>query len=251
MLGDGTATIASYLGWWADAGVVDACTDAPFDWLATEAKRAAVPAPAVLLAAPRHPASAHVAPPAPPATEHDDLAALDAWLAGSPDVPGRDWAHRLVLPEGPADAPLMLLADVPDIADVDGGRLFAGAQGKLLGAMLGSIGLSREACRIGSIAFTRPIAGKITPAAAPPLLALAQRHIALARPRALLLLGPQAAQLMTGEALTPEPRQRVLNQDGAKVATFAIHHPRLLLERPLLKRTAWEGLKLVREHVRK
>lgn len=240
--------IESYLGWWADAGLTDAVSDRPFDWLAPVAK----PAPRDIASLQRA-TLAQVASPAAtivtetPAALPDDLAAFDAWLAETADLPGLDWSTQRVLPSGPANAPLMLLADVPDPADIEAGRLFSGAQGRLIDAMLATIGLSRDACRIGSIALTRPIGGRLDGSDADRLIAVARRHVALAKPRALLLVGQQSAQLVAGEGISPTPRQLEFNHDGVTVAAFAIHHPRLLLERPLLKRPAWEVLKRVRE----
>lgn len=141
----------------------------------------------------------------------------------------------------------MLLSDVPDAADIEAEGLFSGKQGQLLDAMLAAIGLTRAMCRIGSIAVTRPIGGRIDGAAAKALTSIARHHVALARPKVLLLLGQQSAQLIAEESIPSMPRQQDLNHSGVSVASFAIHHPRLLLERPLLKRPVWEVLKRVRE----
>lgn len=248
MIGEQSQAIKSYVGWWAEAGLIDAVSDDPFDWLAPIAK----PAPRDIAEMQRA-TLAKVAPAAstasatPKAALPTDLAAFDTWLADSADLPGLEWSMQRVLPSGPAEAPLMLLADAPDPADIEAGRLFSGAQGKLIDAMLAAIGLSRGACRIGSIALTRPIGGRLDGSDADRLTAIARRHVALAKPRALLLLGQQSAQLVAGEGVSPALRQLEFNHDGVTVAAFAIHHPRLLLERPLLKRPAWDVLKRVRE----
>jgi uracil-DNA glycosylase len=252
MFGGHSQTIDSYTGWWADAGLIDAVSDHPFDWLAPVAPPAPVTAPRDIAALQRA-TLAQVAPAATTASDEKpvalpgDLAAFDTWLTETIDLPGLDWSMQRVLPYGPADAPLMLLADAPDPADIEAGRLFSGAQGKLIDAMLAAIGLTRDACRIGSIALTRPIGGRLDGSDADRLTAIARRHIALAKPRALLLVGQQSAQLVAGEGVSPALRQLEFNHDGVTVAAFAIHHPRLLLERPLLKRPAWEVLKRVRE----
>lgn len=248
MIGEQSQAIKSYVGWWGDAGLIDAVSDEAFDWLAPVVKIATRD-----IAEMQRATLAQVAPTAAthpaerPETLPDDLAAFDAWLAESADLPGLDWSMQRVLPSGPVDAPLMLLADAPDPADIEAGRLFSGAQGKLIDAMLAAIGLSRDACRIGSIALTRPIGGRLDGGDADRLTAIARRHVALVNPRALLLVGQQSAQLVAGEGVSPTLRQLEFNHDGVTVAAFAIHHPRLLLERPLLKRPAWEVLKRVRE----
>lgn len=252
MVGEQSQAIESYLGWWTAAGLTDAVSDDIVDWLAPVAPSAARTA-----VAPPQPYRQEPASPAPViaragATDPGDappfdLSAFDEWLASSTGVPGHDWSMQRVIPSGPANAPLMLLADVPDPADIEAGRLFSGAQGRLVDAMLAAIGLTRDRCRIGSLGVTRPIGGRLDGDDGMQLLALARHHIAIARPHVLLLLGQQSAQLVAGDAISPQPKQHSLNHDGVTTAAFAIHHPRLLLERPLLKRPAWEVLKRVRE----
>lgn len=248
MIGGQSQAIKSYVGWWAEAGLIAAVSDEPFNWLAPVERaepQQSSPNPAKVAA----PVSASIRPAAASTASAlpTKLVAFDSWLSETTDLPGHDWSIRRVLPTGPADAPLMLLADAPDPADIEAGQLFSGAQGRLVDAMLTAIGLSRDACRIGSIALTRPIGGRLDGSDADSLTAVARRHVALAKPRALLLVGQQSAQLVAGEGISPSPRQLEFNHDGVTVAAFAIHHPRLLLERPLLKRPAWEVLKRVRE----
>ncbi len=246
MVGEQLQSIKSAMDWWADAGLIDAVSDKPFDWLAPVER--AMPLASVAIERASFAAAVAERPAqAASAALPDTLAAFDAWLANSPDLPGREWSMQLALPAGPAAAPLMLIADVPDPADIEAGRLFSGAQGRLIEAMLAAIGLTRDACRIASIAVTRPVGGRLDGADADRLIAIARHHIALVRPKSLLLLGQQSAQLIAGEAISPTPCQHSLNHDGVKTAAYALHHPRLLLERPLLKRPAWEVLKRVRE----
>ncbi len=174
----------------------------------------------------------------------DSVVAFDQWLGIATNIPGVDWSARC-LPYGPADASLMILADGPDAEDVTAGALFSGAAGRLLDAMLSAIGRSRSDVRIASIALTRPVAGRIDGPEAAALTAIARHHVTLVQPRHLLLLGQQASQLFAAENQTPN--QPNINQDGTTMVTLAIHHPRLLLERPLLKRQAWDVLKTLKE----
>lgn len=246
MIGEQSRAIDSLLGWWADAGLIDAVSDQPCNWLAPVER--AMPLSAVAIERPTPaPTAAYAAPAALDDGLPDDLAAFDQWLADSEALPGAAWSMRRVLPTGPANPPLMLLADVPESADIEAGTLFSGKQGQLINAMLSAIGLRREQCRIGSIALTRPLGGRIDGADAARLTAIARQHLALVQPRITLLLGQQSAQLIASEMVGAAPRQLDLNHNGVTVAAFAMHHPRLLLERPLLKRPAWEVLKRARE----
>ena len=258
MFGGHAAILKNYLGWWADAGLIDAVADAPQPWLdAPAAPARAAPAgeavastaPAPQPAPPPPAAAAPAEPQTLPDTLPDTLDALDDWLATSPDLPGARWSLRRIAPTGPQAAPIMLLTDCPAESDIAAGRLFADAPGALLDAMLAAIGQTREALRIGSIALTRPLAGRMDPRDGEALVHIARHHIALARPRALLLIGERAARLISGEGVGIDggDSQRIFNHGGVTVPAYAIHHPRLLLDQPALKKPTWEVLKKLKE----
>lgn len=267
MNGGHSSIISSYLGWWSAAGLVDSVGDEACDWLSAvppavaTASNVAVPAvpatrstvtlndagrlvaPEIGAAVPVAMAKAALQGPLP-----DDLDGFDSWLASRPALPGAMWSGPPVLPYGPVAAPLMIMSDAPDEDDLVQGALFAGAPGRLLDAMLAAIGLTREAVRVASIALTRPPAGRIEGADSDTLLAMARHQISIARPRHLLLLGQQTCSLLTGEVVPPDGLgQRQINLSGGMRAAIAIHHPRLLLKQPLLKRPAWTALKPLKE----
>jgi DNA polymerase len=141
-----------------------------------------------------------------------------------------------------------VIADVPDADDFAAGHLLAGAAGRLFDAMLAAIGLARRDIRLASIALTRPPAGRIEGADSGYLVDMARHHTAIARPQNILLLGQQSCALLTGEGVSADGvGQRQINHSGANTAASAIHHPRLLLKQPLLKRSAWTALKRLKE----
>jgi DNA polymerase len=77
---------------------------------------------------------------------------------------------------------------------------------------------------------------------------IARHHVALVQPKILILLGPQLCQLVSGRTIVPATEdQPIINHIAPKTDAFAVHHPRMLIERPQLKRHAWEVLKRVRE----
>ena len=252
MFGGHAAHVKSYLGWWADAGLLDTVSDAPRPWLTTAPLPAPAPhtaqaQPAVTSSAPTPDPAAVAAPPPARAALPDTLPAFDAWLATSSDLPGARWSPRRILPTGPQAAPIMLLADCPSESDIGAGRLFSGAVGDLLDAMLTAIGQSRDTLRVASVALTRPIAGRMDDRDREALTRIARHHIALVQPRALLLLGDRTARLLTGNGVGIDAQQRIFNHAGVTVPVHAIHHPRLLLEQPALKRPTWEVLKCLRD----
>ncbi|MFM6853322.1 MAG: uracil-DNA glycosylase family protein [Sphingopyxis sp.] len=177
-----------------------------------------------------------------------DFAGFDQWLRDGADVPGGQWSPVRVLPTGPANPGLMILSDVPDPSDMDAARLFSGPSGRLLDAMLGAIGLTRDDVRTGSIAVTRPIGGRLEGVELPALLEMARHHIRLVQPAALLILGQQSCKILAGSNIPAQAEPlRDVNHIDAKTVAFAMHHPRMLIERPLLKRPAWAVLKCLKE----
>src|SRR3546814_14738126 len=64
-----------------------------------------------------------------------------------------------IVPEAVARADLMIISDMPDMEDMRAGALFSGRVGQLFDALLGAIGLQREAIYFCSLASTRPPGG--------------------------------------------------------------------------------------------
>ena len=260
-------TISSYLGWWADAGLTDPVAEEACDWLAAPAPvpvrvpvRSETVAHDGLATAPVRAEPARIgggvagvagngAAPSLPETLPSTLTEFDAWLADYADLPGAHWSAKRCMPIGPAGAPLMIIADCPDVDDLDTGQLFSGANGRLLDAMLGAIGFDRAALRVASIALTRPPAGRIDSETVVPLRRMMLHHIALAKPQRILVLGQQTNQIVCETIIAPDGHgQQDINHFGGITTAYAVHHPRLLLERPMLKRAAWVTLKRIKDH---
>ncbi len=212
--------IASALGWWADAGVDAAISEQPCDWLAPAAARPAVVA--------RTPA-ARALP--------GDLAAFRDLLATGDYVAAAPPPRRRIAPAGDADAALAVVADMPDEADLEAARLLT-AEAALFDAMLAAMGTARDAIYLAPLSPARIIGGKIGGAAAP-LAALMRAHLAFVRPKALLVLGDEAARAMGLERGV----LRNLNHDGGTVAAIAIVHPRILRRTPACKAEAWAAMR--------
>ena len=220
----------SALGWWREAGVDALVDDAPRDWL----KPATTPSPSTSAAPPP------AAVPMLPAT----LAAMHAKLA----EPGlvANALGRPLAPAGDVAAGLMLLVDAPESGDDEAGQLVAGEAGRLLDRMLGAIGRDRASIYLAALAPARPAGGRIAPADAGELAELALQHVALVRPRVLLLLGDAAAAAILGMNLA-EARGRIheIEHRGASVAAIASFHPRYLLREQGAKAQAWQDLRLL------
>ncbi len=187
-----------------------------------------------------------------PADAPDTLAAFDAWLAAAQAKAFRQYSPHPALPSGPEKPQIMLISDFPDespdVSGLPGQPLFGGEQGRLVAAMLAAIGLDITAQRLASIAMTRPLARRLSATDIAALLPLLHKQIALVQPKSLLLLGSHTSDAMLGRSfIPPAENQPFFNHINPKTAIFAIHHPRMLLERPQLKRHAWEVLKRIKE----
>ncbi|MEQ1687283.1 MAG: uracil-DNA glycosylase family protein [Sphingopyxis sp.] len=241
MLNTQKQIISSYLGWWQDAGQIDAISDHAQPWIEqSDSTRARPDAPAPFSAAPALlDTQAHM-----PAT----LEAFDTWLREPGNVPFSHWSMRTTLPVGPENPDIMLLTACPEEADIAASSLFSGAHGALLDAMLNAIGLERDRQRLASLAFTRPPTSQLSDDQAQTLMRIAHHHIALAQPKVLILVGQQICRIYSDQNSVPAAEtQPLFNHISSKTNLFAIHAMRMLIERVQLKRHAWEVLKRVRE----
>ncbi len=118
--------------------------------------------------------------------------------------------------------------------------------------MLAAIGLDRNGVQITNVIYWRPPGNrKPTSAEIAACLPFVLRHIALARPRVLVLAGGTAASalLPVSEGITRlRGRWFELAVPGldAPVPTLAMFHPAFLLRTPERKRDAWRDLLALR-----
>ena len=185
------------------------------------------------------------------AAQADSLAALRAAMAEFDASPLRETATNLVFADGVPESGLMLIGEAPGGDEDRLGRPFVGVSGQLLDRMLGSIGLDRARnFYITNILPFRP-PGNRTPTDAEIALFMpfVLRHIALAQPRHLVLLGGVAAKalLRSKEGIT-RLRGRwveVTTSDNQSLPALATLHPAYLLRNPGAKRDAWADLLLL------
>lgn len=258
-----------------DWGADEALAELPLDRLAAPPPQAAPepppeppsdPRPAPARRAPSAPA-ASPAPPsllpmAPPvlgatalAAAADTLEALREAIRRI-DTPLRDTATNLVFADGNPASGLMLIGEAPGAEEDRLGRPFVGQSGQLLDRMLASIGLDRQAeapersFYITNILPWRP-PGNRTPTDAEIALFLpvVLRHIALVRPRRVVMLGGTAAKalLRAREGITRlRGRWRDLPPEAGGVPALPSLHPAYLLRNPAAKREAWADLLMLR-----
>lgn len=255
------AALALQLDW----GAEEALEDAPPDRAPRRDPAAPDPPPHATPAAARGARPATTPPPAAaPGPAAAGRAAEAAAVAGTLDALRdaiaafdgsalRETATNLVFADGDPASGLLLIGEAPGAEEDRLGRPFVGASGQLLDRMLASIGLSRAA---GGFAITNILPwrppGNRTPTDAEIALFLpfVLRHIALSRPRHVVLLGATAARalLRTKEGITRLRGRwhRIAVEGSGEVPALATLHPAYLLRTPAAKRDAWADLLLLR-----
>ena len=211
---------AALLTWWLESGVDTAVAETPRNWLAAPAK-AQAPTPS-----------------APPSeTMPGDLAAFRGWIESAGGLPLDRPGARRVRPEGEAGAELMIIAG-PASAD-ESGRPIGGEAWVLAQRMLAAIGLESAQAYIAGLSCFAVAGARLDGAEAARCAEIARHHVALVRPKRLLLLGDEVARAMLGGPVA-RVRGKAHKIEGVRaVATFA---PRWLLDRPGDKALAWRDL---------
>jgi DNA polymerase len=228
----GIAEARSALAWWLAAGVDVAIQEDPRDWLKPPLARGP--------AAPAEPTPApNIAPPS-----HDTLVDLQAWLASSSQLPLASATARRIMPHGPENAAIMLLSEAPTLEDFAAGQPIGGESWALAMKMLAAIKIPTEEAYSASLSCFHVPGARMTPADRAACAEIARRHIRLARPQRLLLLGEGPAQALLGKPLT-QARGHVHKIEG--VRTIATFHPRHLINQPSNKSLAWKDLLLLME----
>jgi uracil-DNA glycosylase len=205
-------------------------------------------------AAPPPPAEPRAVPgPAGPAS----LAELEAAVRAFEGCALKRTATHTVFADGVPGAPLMIIGEAPGADEDRIGRPFVGRSGQLLDRMLAAIGFSRASnAYITNILFWRPPGNrKPTGDEIAACLPFVRQHIALGRPRVVMLSGgtATAALLDRGEGITRlRGRWFELEVPGleAPVPALATYHPSFLLRSPARKSEAWRDLLALEAHFR-
>ncbi|HRO15274.1 MAG TPA: uracil-DNA glycosylase [Paracoccus sp. (in: a-proteobacteria)] len=243
------ATALALLDWQREMGVDEPMLDAPVDRYA-EPARAPAPAAAAPVAAPLPlpgiaddlPARATVL-----AARADSLPALAAAMEGFDGLDIRKGARNFVFADGNPAARVMILGEAPGEEEDRQGRPFVGRAGQLLDRMLAAIGLARDAADAERAVYITNVLNWRPPGNRRPeqaeidaMLPFVARHVELADPELIVLMGNAACQAALG-------RQGILRLRGQWATAFGrpalpMTHPAYLLRTPVAKREAWADL---------
>ena len=247
------------LEWQVELGVTDAILDAPVDRYQLEAAKPK-PQPKAVPAAP---------PPIPEQVDVDAVAIARATAAGAADLPAlaagmeafehceiKQGARNFVFSDGNPAARVMIVGEAPGRDEDRAGKPFVGRAGQLLDRMLAAIDLDRGAVEPAQAVYITNVLPWRPPSNRTPdkdeiamMLPFLQRHIALANPDVIVLMGNTPCQALLGR--TGITRMR---GDWAEVMgrpALPMFHPAYLLRNPAAKREAWADLLSLKGRLRR
>lgn len=241
------------LDWYVELGAVDAVGETPVNRyeLADAAPKAVARAPAPAVVA----ATDHAADAVEIAAGAKDLDALAAAMRGFDGLELKKGARNFVFSDGNPGARVMIVGEAPGAEEDRIGRPFVGRAGQLLDRMLAAIGLDRtsdapeRAVYITNVLPWRPPANR-TPTAEEMavMVPFLERHIALADPDVLILMGNTPCAALLGRSGILRMRGTWTQALGKPVMPMT--HPAYLLRNPAAKREAWADLLEIQARLR-
>jgi DNA polymerase len=160
-------------------------------------------------------------------------------------------ARSTIFASGDAGSRIMVIGSAPSAEDDREGQPFAGRPGQLLDKMLAAIGLDRSGIVLTQVIPWRPPGNRVASSAEMDICRpFIERQIALADPKAILLLGNFAARVFFGESDTIHGLRgqwKDIAIGGQTIPAIATLHPQDLLTAPVNKRLAWNDLVTFRE----
>ncbi|MFC7705701.1 uracil-DNA glycosylase family protein [Plastorhodobacter daqingensis] len=253
-------TAKALLEWQIDLGATEAILDAPVNRYDVGARSPAphVPGPTAIAGGPAEPM------PAAP----DPVALARRLAAAAPDLGAlaeaqqdfdlcelKKGARSFVFADGTPGARVMILGEAPGRDEDLQGRPFVGRAGQLLDRMLAAIGLARaapdpdRAVYISNILPWRPPQNRKPEASEiAMMLPFVERHVELAAPEILVLMGNTPCGALLGREAISRIRGTWTEALGRPV--LPMFHPAYLLRTPQAKRDAWADLLALQARLR-
>jgi DNA polymerase len=174
-------------------------------------------------------------------------------------------ATQMVFGRGDQHAPIMIIGDAPTADEDRQGMPFIGEQGDLLNKMLAAINISATATETQTPAYLtnminwRPPGNRsLTEQEIDITLPFIEKHIALIKPKIIVLMGNLTAQALLnkkegitklrGKMQSYKPvTQELTAHFTSDIQVIATFHPSYLLKTPLKKKEAWLDLQQIQE----
>ncbi len=232
--------IASALDWWVEAGADCLIDEIPVPWLdRVKASKLATQPDNRVAAKPVH---------VPVEPIPKTLPAFVDWLRMTSSLPDCGPPGHRIVSAGDPHAALMVMIDMPEVADPSQGILLAGDVGELFERMLSAINQSRESIYLATFAPGRPPGGIMSPQLIEQLSPIARQHIEIVAPKRLWLMGQAVSRAIIGADAAPGTgHKRKINQEGQIVESVASFSPRFLLANPKRKAAAWADMQALME----
>lgn len=267
-MGIGTVSIEEWqaalaaLSWQVDLGVTDPLGEDPVNrydladavratHVAASGRRAGVAAPLPVAAAGDDAVAAARAA----AERAMSLEQLQDALAAFDYCELKRGARNLVFADGNPAARVLILGEAPGSEEDREGRPFVGRAGQLLDRMFAAIGLSRDAPDPGAAIYItnvmpwRPPANRDPePAEIAMMRPFVERHIALADPEVIVVMGNTPLMALTGTKGILRARGNWMTALGKPLLPMT--HPAYLLRNPGAKREAWADLLALQARLR-
>lgn len=234
------------LEWQVELGVTEAIGDAPVDRYALADT---APRPDRTAAATPAPVAPQVVPKTDPVQEARKAAAsatalpsLRQALAEFDHCELKKGARNLVFADGMPGSRVMIIGEAPGRDEDREGRPFVGRAGQLLDRMLAAIGLDRQKnVYITNVLPWRPPQNRDPlPVEIGMMKPFLERHVALAQPQVLVLMGNISCDAVLGKrGIT---RLRGQWTQAMNLPVMPMFHPAYLLRQPQMKRQAWADL---------
>lgn len=243
------------LEWQIELGATEAIGDSPVDRTALEPEPAQPKALAQAAAPTPAPEVDPVAEARALAGQARSLEALRVAMEGFAHCDLRHGARNLVFADGHATARVMIIGEAPGRDEDMQGRPFVGRAGQLLDRMLAAINLDRtseqaaNAVYITNVVPWRPPQNR-DPSAAEIAMCLpfVERHVALAQPEVLVVMGNISCQAVLQKRGITRLRGTWTQSMGLPV--LPMFHPAYLLRTPSAKREAWSDLLALKARLR-
>jgi len=250
------------LNWLVDAGADEAIEASPVDRFTqrnVDAPRASAPSPGEGRAPLAQIKPANLAPLATDgfgsaleiAARCASLAELRAALEGFEGSQLKRLATNTVFADGAPDSRIMFIGEAPGQDEDRAGLPFVGRAGKLLDKMLAAIGLNRANAYIINVMPWRPPDNRNPdPGEVALCIPFLRRHIELAQPQIMIMLGAVAARHVLGlnDGIMKLRGRWLEYRIGTEmIPVLPTLHPAYLLRQPAHKRLAWLDLQALAE----
>lgn len=262
------------LAWLADIGADEALCEMPVDRFAPRPSQSAPARPQAFKSPADVTAVRPAATPLPPAIRAETPAAGDDALGSAIEIAQRcqtlaelrraletyegcalkAYATHTVFADGSPAHGIMCIGEAPGHDEDKQGLPFVGRAGKLLDKMLAAIGLDRSKVYIVNVLPWRPPDNRNPePTEVAKCIPFLRRHIELAEPKLLILLGAVAARQVLGQTegiMRLRGRWLEYHAAGRQVPVMPTLHPAYLLRRPIDKRLAWRDLQAIEARIK-